>query len=215
MGNNDFLFNNFNRILELLSGDELSQSVDHICKELPNLLNQSTLDIESTILDKYKSLSNLIIDKSAVIVGQFPIFLTLFDRKLTPLLSRDCFLLWDKTNSDFLLGNFECLQENLYRLFISLSNITSFFKSNISNLPDKSFLANIVNEITLQISSKFQSLDKLSNLPEGSYFESKFFSLNNAIENQLAKIEDNDFLVRNFNRILEMLSELSESFSPF
>jgi hypothetical protein len=50
-----------------------------------------------------------------------------------------------------------------------------------------------------------QSIDSnsigLSNLPKYSSFDSKFVTLNNIIENQLAKIEDNDFLVRNFNRI--------------
>jgi hypothetical protein len=52
----------------------------------------------------------------------------------------------------------------------------------------------------------------LFNFPNLSYFDLNFSSLENKMENQFAKIEDNEFLVRNFNRILEMLSELHEFF---
>jgi hypothetical protein len=152
------------------------------------------------------------------ILNQFPILLVDLKKELTPLMTQNSFLSWDKTNFEFLFNNFNSLQNIIYKLSISLSNL----QSNFNNLPDKPFLNNIFNELKLKLSLEHQLLIEtyqiinsnstvLLNLPKLSYFDFNFSSLNNKIGNQFAKLDGNEFLVRNFNRILEMLSELAES----
>jgi hypothetical protein len=49
------------------------------------------------------------------------------------------------------------------------------------------------------------------NFPKSSYFDRNFSTLSSIIKNQFAKMEENEFLIRNFNRILEMLSDLENN----
>jgi hypothetical protein len=161
-------------------------------------------------------------DQSNAIMKQLPVLLTELNNILGPLLTQDFFFSWNKSNSDFLLDNFQNRQENFYRLYISLSNNTALLKSNFTNLPGKLFLIDITNKILSKISLEHQTLDniyhatnsnltELLNLPKSSYFDLNFSTLSNIIENQFTKMEDNEFLVRNINRILEMLSDLDNN----
>jgi hypothetical protein len=47
----------------------------------------------------------------------------------------------------FLIDNFENLQGNYYKIFISLSNIAALLRTNYINLPDKTLLINKTDAI--------------------------------------------------------------------
>jgi hypothetical protein len=112
-------------------------------------------------MEELKFLSNMIMEQTNVITKQLPVLLTEFDNNLSPLLTQDFFFSWYKSNNDFLFNNFENLQENFYRLFISFSNNTTLLKSNFTNLPDRLFLTNMANEIISKISVEHQLLDNI------------------------------------------------------
>jgi hypothetical protein len=97
----------------------------------------------------------------------------------------------------FLIDNFENLQGNYYKIFISVSNISDLLKTYYINLPDKTLLINKTDAIYSKVSIDHQLMIEtlanlgqlinsnsieLSNLPKTSYFEYNFLTLNNMLK---------------------------------
>jgi hypothetical protein len=173
--NNDFLVHNFNRILELLTNGEVMQHIDDFKNEFSNLLNKDIFFDNVTLQNSWHiEVITTINEKSKLMIeqmNQLPIGLTELSNDLKSILTQDFFSSWVNLNNGLLIRNFESLQENCYRIFISLSNNVIFLKSNLINLPNKSFLTNIANGILSKLSMEHQMLIDISHFVKSDPFE--------------------------------------------
>jgi hypothetical protein len=164
-----------------LLSESILHSTDQISEELSGLLIQSTFldntmfqnsllaEIKSIILDKSNFLSDSFSDLVNSFDNQIPTILINLDKKLTPLLSREFFLSWNKSNFDFLFENFDCLQNNFHKLSTSFSGNFALLNSVITNIPNKSFLSNAVEKIQVNISANRQQLFDLHHSIKENY----------------------------------------------
>jgi hypothetical protein len=149
----------------LLTDSGLSQSIENLLNQetfLDNMLLQKThlIDAKTIIMDELKFLSNRI----NAITDQFPVFLAEYNNNLAALLTQNFFSIWQKSIDNFFFDNFENLQNNFYKLSISLSGNTALLKSNFTNISDKHFLTNIANELLSKLSLEHQLLDNIYQL---------------------------------------------------